>query len=385
MVNAFPYLLLVLCYVAMAIFYKYYQKEPKKTKYINLLSIGIFLFFFGLRGFVAYDWTAYYNLYNLHIPDIARLFSTPYSNWPAEPGFTLLASLCKTISSNYLFFQVVCSTLNILLITRFFKRYTNNLPACLVLFLCMGGIGFCIDLMRNSLSIFIFLNGIGFIEKKKIVPYLLVCLLSASFHASGLAYIPFYFILNRKFNNYVLLGIFIVANFICILHIPLLKNLASISANVISPTAAQYLDSYMDYESDSSSAFNIGYLERLLTGSLVFCYIDKLRDLRKSNILVNSMFIYLFIILFLSEFRTISVRCSNLFVFAYWIMWQDLYKCIHYKNNKILYLLYVGSYCLLKTYSGNSGTMSQYYNVLFEHPSQNERRVYFMQHQNDDK
>lgn len=192
-----------------------------------------------------------------------------------------------------------------------------------------------------------------------------------------------YFILNRKFNKQIVIIIFIVANIVCICHIPLLKSIVVFCANLTSRTAAQYIDAYMSMDSNNASAFGIGYLERLFTGVMVLCYRDKLCNIRKTNILANSILLYLLISLFLSEFRTISVRCSNLFIFAYWIVWQDLAKCIYHKGNKILYLSFIASYCLLKIYSGNSGTMSQYYNILIDTKSHSERVLYFNKHLND--
>lgn len=383
MAYAYPYILLMTIYGVLAILHKYYQDVPNRTSLMNALAIIIFILFFGFRGFVAYDWSIYYWLYTFNIPEIGKLVTVPFAKWPTEPGFTILASICKTIINNYFVFQFVCTSLNLFLILRFFKRYTNNFSACLLLFLPMGGIQFCTDLMRNSLAIFIFLNGIQFIEKKKLIHYLAICLLASSFHMSAFAYIPMYFILNRKFNKQIVIIIFIVANIVCICHIPLLKSIVVFCANITSRTAAQYIDAYMSMDSNNASAFGIGYLERLFTGVMVLCYRDKLRNLRKTNILVNSILLYLFINLFLSEFRTISVRCSNLFIFAYWIVWQDLAKCIYHKGNKILYLLFIASYCLLKTYSGNSGTMSLYYNILIDTKSHSERVLYFNKHLND--
>ena len=383
MAYAYPYILLITIYGVLAILHKYYQDVPNRTSLTNALAIIIFILFFGFRGFVAYDWSVYYWLYTFNIPEIDKLVIVPFAKWPTEPGFTILASICKTIINNYFVFQFICTSLNLFLIIRFFKRYTNNFSACLLLFLVMGGIQLCTDLMRNSLAIFIFLNGIEFIEEKKLIHYLAICLVASSFHISAFAYIPMYFILNRKFNKQIVIIIFIVANIVCICHIPLLKSIVVFCANLTSRTAAQYIDAYMSMDSNNASAFGIGYLERLFTGVMVLCYRDKLCNIRKTNILANSILLYLLISLFLSEFRTISVRCSNLFIFAYWIVWQDLAKCIYHKGNKILYLSFIASYCLLKTYSGNSGTMSQYYNILIDTKSHSERVLYFNKHLND--
>ena len=382
MINALPYIFLIIIYGGLSILHKYFQKSPKKRNYINILSVVIFVIFFGLRGFIAYDWVVYYSVFH-ETPTISKLLQTPYIQWTIEPGFLILVSLCKTIyPNNYIFFQAICTTLNILLITHFLKKYTYNIPICLIIFIAMGGRDFSLDIIRNSISIAIFINGIEFLEKRKIIPYTIICLIAASFHNSALIYIPMYFVLNRNFNRYILISIFVAANVICILHIPLLKNLVLLFANLLSPSAALYIDTYMSFDKGTTSLFGIGYLERLLTGILVLCYLNKLRNLRKSNVLINSMFFYLFINLFLSEFRTISTRCSYLFVYAYWIIWIDLYKCLYYKSNKIIYIICIGFYCIIKTYSGNNDPMYQYYNVLFDQKSHNERILYFRKNQN---
>ena len=140
----------------------------------------------------------------------------------------------------------------------------------------------------------------------------------------------------------------------------------------------QWIDSYLTMDATTGSVLSIGYIERLLTGILVFCYLDRLRSLRKeSNIFINSLLIFLYLFLFLSEFRTISMRVSGLFRYGYWIVWVDLLKCFYYRNNRILFISFLAIYCLLKTYSNNKSKMSYYYNVLFENRTYTERALDF--------
>lgn len=383
MAYAYPYILLLLTFAILAIVNKYYEYAKEKQIAINIIALLIYIFFFGFRGFVAYDWTAYFNVFS-NIPDLHTFFKENTSRFKIEPGFLLLVATCKTIMPSYLFFQLTCTIINTTLLTRFIKRYTNNIPAVLVIFICMAGLELSIDLMRNSLSIFIFLNAIPFIEKKQPVRYFIICALAASFHTSALIYIPAYFILNKKLNKRFFLIVFIIANIICVFRIPIIKTIIMFSTNLISPTTAQYINAYMSFDSEGSP-LGIGYLEKLFTGIMLFCYMDKLKALRKNYILINSMFLYIILNLFLGEFRTISIRCSNLFAFAYWIVWLDLLKCFYYKSNKVIYFIILCMYCILKIYSGCSGSMSQYYNVLLEEQSHNERFIYFRQHQNDKK
>lgn len=381
---AYPYLLLVLAFGILAVCGIYYKSSSEKTTYINVLSIILFVFFFGLRGYVAYDWTSYCpEFYDL--PDLHTMLTLPIKKWTWEPGFMIFGIFCKWIYPNYLFFQFVISLLNAILLFRFFRKYVDNIPFALLLFCTMGGLEISINLLRNSVAIFLFINAIKYIVEKKPLPYFAICALACTFHLSSLAYFPMYFILNRKMKYSIMLAVFLAANAIYLLHIPILKSIVLLFADILMPSTKLWIEAYFNMDATTGSTLSIGYIERLLTGILLFCYMDKLRSLRGCNIFVNSMFLYLCVFLFLSEFRTISTRCSYLFVFAYWITWIDLIKCFAIRNNKILFMSFIGIYSLLKAYSANTTAMSYYYNILFEDNTYNERLIFFRQHFNDVK
>ena len=309
MVYAYPYLLLTLAFGVLAVSENYYKSSSEKTTYINVLSIILFVFFFGFRGYVAYDWSAYCPAFN-QLSDLPTMLSLPLNKWPWEPGFIVFAIFCKWIYPDYFFFQFACSFLNAILLFQFFRKYVDNIPFALVLFFAMGGIEISINLLRNSLAIFLFLNAIPYIQDKKPLPYFTICLLGCTFHSSCLAYIPMYFILNRNMKYNVMLAVFIAANMVYLLHIPILKTIILLFVDLLMPSTKLWIEAYLTMDATTGSVLSIGYIERLFTGVLLFCYMDKLRTLRGCNIFVNSMFFYLCIYLFLSEFRTISVRCS---------------------------------------------------------------------------
>ena len=116
---------------------------------------------------------------------------------------------------------------------------------------------------------------------------------------------------------------------------------------------------------DAGFRLSIGYLERLLTGGLVFCFISKLRSIRKGNdIFINSILIYYSLFFFFSEFQVISQRLSYLFSFGYWIVWIDLIQCFSIQNNKRLYVTFIGIYCIFKMYGLTNYPIAKYDNVL---------------------
>jgi hypothetical protein len=322
-------------------------------------------------------------VYN-NLPDFTTLFTQSILKWPWEPGFTILGVLCKTIFDDFQFFVLVCCLINMYLLVHFFKKYVTNLPLALMIYLGMRGITLSTDLMRNSLSLLLFVNSIQYIVEKKPIPYFSIGIVAVLFHSSALVYLPMYFILNRKYNKWILLSIFIAANIIYVAHIPIFKSIISLFITNFADSTQLWVNTYLDMDQSTGSVISIGYVERLLTGILLFCYMNKLYEIRKNNyVFVNSLFLCLCTFLFLSEFRTISVRCSTLFCFAYWIVWIDFIKCFYYRNNKLLFISFIGIYCILRTFGDCNSALANYYNVLFQNRTYNERLLNFRQHFND--
>ena len=59
MQHALPYIVLVILYGGLAVIY-HQTEDARKRSHLEIACITIFLFFFGLRGFVFYDWLGYY-------------------------------------------------------------------------------------------------------------------------------------------------------------------------------------------------------------------------------------------------------------------------------------------------------------------------------------
>lgn len=385
MLYAYPYLLLLLAYGMLAVLAHAFKGQSVRTMYVEALALALYVFFFGFRGYVLYDWSSYYREFSV-LPSFGTLFTMPLKKWAFEPGFTIFCVALKSIYANYFFMQFTCAIINMVLLARFFRRYTDNMPLAFVMYLTMGGFVLSIDLMRNSISIFLFINAIELIVKKRLLPFVAVCAFAGMFHSSAWAYIPLYFVINRSYNRNLLLAIFVVANAIYVLHIPVLKSVIMLFVGILAPSARQYIDYYLTMDATTGSVLSIGYLERLLTGVLMFCYYNKLKDIRPgNNVFVNSLFIYLVLFLGLSEFKTISSRVANLFVYGYWIVWMDFLKCFYYRNNRYLFIGFLSIYCMLKTFSGYKFALSQYNNILIHVEDYDDRYLYFLRHYNEVK
>ena len=234
--------------------------------------------------------------------------------------------------------------------------------------------------MRNSIAIFLFLNAIPYLRQRRPIPYFIICVIAAMFHSSAWTFFPLYFFLNRQINKWILFSLFILTVTIYVFHIPILRSIISLLVGELNDSMNNYIDQYLNMGQDTST-FGIGFIEKIFTASLTFIYIDKLRLLRlNSNIYINSLFLCITSFLLLSEFRTISMRVSTLFVYGYWIIWIDLIKCFNNQTNRKLYISFIAIYCLLKTYSSNTAAVNKYENVLLDSMNFTERLIFFRQH-----
>lgn len=369
-----PYILLVMLYGALG--YLHYRLEDEQLKdYCNAAAAAAFVLFFGFRGFLLTDWILYYPYYmGLEWADVTDFF-TP-GKQGLEPGFALLAMVCKTLSfSSYHFLEFVITGFVLTCLYRFFRRYTGNVALGLMIFIAFNGVGVTCNLLRNSIAIGIFLLAIPFMEQRRPLPYYLLCLLALSFHISALVYLPLYLFFHRFPSRWVYLAVFVVANVAFVTRFSIVEQLLELMG--LSGDAAIKADAYTGKMTTAVAVFSLGYMERLLTGTLVIVYHDKLKALHNgSGVIVNGVFMYLIMFFFFSQYDVLAQRFTFLFGFGYWVIWIDLMRCFYYANNRRLLAGLVMAYCLLRTWTIYNAPDFMYENVLTGARSYNER-IYF--------
>ncbi len=374
MIYAIPYILLIVILGFMAIFIYQRHEDEELCRKLTIWGIAIYFVFFAFRGFINTDWITYYDEFDKCSWDLLFNYELGKSR---EPGFLIFMLLCKTIFPSYHFLVFMSTLINTILLVLFFKRYTDNILLGLVIFLVFEGFMINANLMRNSISIFIFLNAIQYIESRKPIQYFSLCILALTFHFSAIIYFPLYFFVHRKLNKWIYLSIFIICIIIFVFHIPIFMSLIKFSG-----IGGVFIETKIDAYSEISTArgFGMGFIERLVTGLLVFCYYGKLREIRPENkIFVNSLIIFFISIFVFSEFAEISKRIYILFIFSYWIIWNDLIKCFYYERNRYLFCSFIAVYCILKTATTLNVPIHEYDNLLFGNMKSYQERKYIFE------
>ena len=368
-VYTIPYILLTLYLEFLALLTWGAKDDAMRLRY-TLFAVGGFFFFFAFRGFILSDWIIYYPyFFDCSLSDIYNYQINEQGLF--EPGFTVLTVFCRGIVRDYHFFVFICSLIDTVLLLRFFRKRVDNISLALLIYFVFEGLTISTNLMRNSISILIFLNAIPYLQARKHLQYFSLCLFAMSFHMSAAFYLPLYFFIHRSINRWVYLAVFIVSNLVFLLHISIFESLANLLGfgEIFSSRIRAYTELY-----NISTGISIGYLERLFTGLLVFLYMDKLRSLHKeNNIYINAILIYFCMFFLFSEFRVMSQRLCTLFVFGYWMVWLNLIKVFSIENNRRLFIGFVFVYCVLRIAQSTYLPDFEYDNVLFGAKSYQQR------------
>lgn len=336
----------------------------------------LLIVFIGFRGFLYTDWHSYYPIYNSapSLFDGTKSISSFFARrW--ENGFLFYMILCKTISSNYFFFQIISFTIDFFILYYFFKRV---IPKYIVLgflfFIIFFGITMEFNLFRNSKAIMLFLISLKYIEEKKFVKYVILNIIGTLFHITSLLYLPLYFILNKKIPRTVILTFFIIGNLIFLIQIEWCKLVLYSVSSLIPGKLGTLLKIYLASDFYSGAyGITIGYLERFFSFVIFYCFTQRLCKNNKNNLIyINVFYLYTFIFLYFSEISIILERVAILFVFPYWILYPQLYSLLGNKFRKI-FLLILLFYGILKLGIGNKNIFSLYDNVLFSYKSYQER------------
>ena len=373
MIYSLPYILLIL---VLALLADYYRKADDIGKQkVNIGCIIIFLFFFGFRGFVGDDWTNYYPVFERLSSDNLTDFFYSFDETSFEPGFVLLMLICKSIYNDYHFLVFVCALINCILLFRFLFRNIVNTPLALIVFLCMGGLIMEINLLRNSISILLFVNSLEYLRDRKPLSFFLLNLVGLTFHVTSIIYFPLYFFLHKRCPRWIFLAILLIGNAVFLLHVKFVTPILVAIASRLGEAYEILVESYTEGKyADIELTMSIGYIERVFTGFLIFCYYDKLVQIRKENaIYMNSFLIFYSFFFLFNEFAVIGGRLANLFTYCYWILWIDLFKCFSITNNRKLYMMYFAIYCMMKIVGTTSLETFYYDNILLGSKSYEER------------
>lgn len=370
-----PYVIFAFALGVLALCWHYGNEKAKKWSIA--LSFIMFMLFIGLRGLIMSDWEFYYYFFRDHCTWNEIFNLNGAANYEKISKFFGLYNLFfKSIFDNWYFFTFCHLGIELALLYRFYTRNRMfNIPLALMLFYCIEGNVILCNLLRNGLGLMLCLNALEYIDKRQFGKYMLWVGGGICFHYSLILFVPLYFVLNWRFNKYWFAGFILVANIIYLLRIPVVMGTLGLLLRGNDVFSLMF-EEYTEMFDTAASGITFGFIEKLITSVLVFLYYDDLMERRPdARVYLNGLMFYLFIFLSFSEFAELAKRISTLFFFGYWVIWYDLIKCFYYGNNRKLFCLFVGAFCLCRLANGCKFADYEYDNALFGPKSDVERQA----------
>lgn len=174
------------------------KKNNALYSFLCLLNILVF----GLRYRVGIDTLNYIDLYS-SVPSIGSFSLLNIKGSTTAPLFLLLMSFCKSITNDFVLFQMIHSIVLNVTIFAFFKKTCDNPFVGFLLFFFFLGTYFNTEILKESYAICCFLWGYDAMMMKNWKKYYLFAILGMGFHYGALILflIPMFMMLrfNKRF------------------------------------------------------------------------------------------------------------------------------------------------------------------------------------------
>ena len=252
--------------------------------YIVLVSIAAF------RYRVGGDSLGYFDEYSSY-PTMSDIFTTDFSSMRYQPLFYLFAAVCKLFGDNFFYFQLFHAIFINLIIFLFLKRYSQYKFAAILLYYLLYYLYFNMEILRESLSVCIFLIAVQYLINKSYIRYYILIIIAYFLHSSAifLFVLPvFVYFLNKNKLYFILLLLGVI-----ILYMYVISNRKDI-LHIIPPKLALKMFGYISRDLTSIGTMAIYLLKGL--GLSLFLWVEKGNPVKK-NIFVPFIWIGLLVFL----------------------------------------------------------------------------------------
>ncbi len=179
-----PYLIPVIL-IIIGIYRYDVQQRSVNSRYLYWF-IGLYLILlFGLRFQLGWDSRMYSGFWQA-FPSLSDNYDGALDYFQfMQPGFQYLWLICKEISPDFWFFQIVHCTFVVIVPMWFIRKHTKYHFVGLLLFALCYCWYFCTEILRESISICIFLLIFDALMKRKWIKYFIGCFCAFMFHYSA--------------------------------------------------------------------------------------------------------------------------------------------------------------------------------------------------------
>lgn len=200
------YLVILFLLLLFAIIYDFGDAQVGRKFIFNTILIGL-ICLAGFRYRVGGD-TLMYMLTYSYLPDLSELGKVDSGVEKLQPLWLLLAATAKSISKEFFVLQFLQAILVNILVFGFIKANTKYVFTAIFLYF-IGYYGyFNFEILRESISVAVFLYSIKYLQEKKWIIYYSLAVVALLFHFSGVILFIIPFLMRFEFKIWKALLIF---------------------------------------------------------------------------------------------------------------------------------------------------------------------------------
>lgn len=326
-----------------------YLKEVLKYFFIIF-----FAFICAIRDGVGTDFENYV-LYFDRAPTLNQIFNNDFLT---EPLFWILCSLSKTLSigSVGLFFLVsIISTLVLLKLSNWIipKHFLLVFLVFYVLFLGR----FQFNTIRHGLMVVFVWWAFLYIKERSLVKFLVLIIISSLFHIVGLVFLPFYWVLNNEISGkrmfLLLISAFLLGRFVPVFDY--LLNILPGGTIFFEKTLYYTTDYYVD--ENPELGYTLGLFFNVLLLFLCLFMRKRFNAYEHFNLLINSLFLGIFLFLLFNKFGVFVERLTSCFYLSLiFLIPMILITVPQNKSTKLLFYIIFVMYTLFILFKNFTAT-----------------------------
>lgn len=329
------YLFVLILLILFTLHYDFNGIKPDISLKIFLWIVFVLLA--GLRYRVGGDTLGYMD-YFTGIPVLSDLTAEFFKKDEYQPLWVLFCSVCKTISKDFTFFQIVHAIIINSVVFRFINKNTTHFFGGILFYFIFYYLYFNMEILRESLAISVFLLSLDAFLSKKWLKYYFIIIFAFLFHLSAvvLFFLPFF----RKVLNFRSYVILIVTILVVLLFFrdPVLSLILEIFSN---ERIQRVTLNYLRFKFNINGIIFTGFTKVILP--LFIYYISEEIAGYRSR---YKPLLYLYVIFSLiSIFLTPFYRFSNYIIPIFYIFIMDLIFVLY--KHKFFYRLRYLSVSLL--------------------------------------
>lgn len=307
-------------------------KYLKKDRVVVFSSaVVIITAFIGLRGNIEPDYAHYLNIYNRAGQELAR------NEFQVEPGYQFINNVFSYLKLGLQPLLLLMAAATTFLKLKFFREVSPAYLISFLLYYCSLFFLYDFIAIRQALAMTIFMIALPAVWERKLLKFVGLVVLGSLFHVSILVVLPVYFILNKQFNKFFILGILVVC---------LLVNISETSVPLLS-----FLRNFLPMPSATEAKLQVYSLEgqfafvsvRLLIYAFLFLLFKFFADNKRYNFFFNLFIIGIIFSTIFNEIPQFAYRVKAYFLWADVILWILLVEGLFKKK----LVPKVFSYCVL--------------------------------------